>query len=305
MKALDFVRAVSDSLSWGDWETIEDKPQDPKLRKIIRASDLVLRSLQSDKEWPSLKKEGYLQLQWAQVDKTSTVTVLNGDDTIFLVGGVDSGPWYNGSLIKVEGYDEIYRIISYNDSNSFTLNKPWSAASVASVSLKITVVRDIYQMPEDYDRLLSRELKNNSTGETVELVDVAEMRQEWLDRGTDILIEDPTKFTIDGTTPGGNRSIRFNTIAQRNYIYSYDYMMKHPPLLNDDTEIMYPSRMMLSIVDTVVARLNRDTENAAKGQQIAQEALMERVRGEATPESGEEARRIRPNYGITRRRRRR
>lgn len=305
MKALDFVNSVADALSWGQVETIETD-RTPETRKIIRSADLVLRSLQSDKAWDSLATEGKLMVQYSQEDISRAVTIERGATSITFSApvGMEDGSWYNGCLLQIGDYPEIFRIVEYQGSHVYTLDKPWVEANLSASTQAVTFGRDIYQMPADYDRLTCSTLKNIHTGNEVTLVDSNTLRQEWITSGTSLTPAEPTKFTIEGSTSKNNKVIRFNRIPDAAYTFEYTYQREHPKLETDTTEILYPSRMHLAIIDTIAARLYRDVEDSAKYGQLAQEALNMRVRGEANPDPSDNRMQMSPDLGRTRAHRR-
>lgn len=303
MNALDFVNAVSDGLSWGDIETIEgDIPS--KARKIVRSSNLVLRAVQQDKKWSSLKREGTIQLQQPKIDIEMTVTTKYGSNEVFLDGATPIGAWNVNQLFWVDGYDEVYRINEFLGNGYVRINKPWLGADINAAETNVSLVREQYQLPDDYAKMLSNSLVNITTGTEVKYITDDEMREKWAGYGTSVPIEEPTFFTIDGSTPGSNRVLRLNAIGESAYVLRFEYQGQHPKLEYDRTIIEYPEHMMLSLVDTVVARLRRDAEDSARAIQDADLALRERIRGESTSESGEAPIRFTPGFGLHRPRRR-
>ena len=62
MKALDFIAYISDSMQWGEVDTIEGTVGS-NVRKILRVTESVLAATQSDSNWPELRKEGNIVLQ--------------------------------------------------------------------------------------------------------------------------------------------------------------------------------------------------------------------------------------------------
>lgn len=303
MNALDFVNAVSDGLSWGEFDTIEgDIPS--KAKKIVRASNLVLRGVQMDKKWGSLKREGTIQLQYPQIDITMTVTANYGSNEIFLDGAVPIGAWNVNQLFWIDGFTEVFRITEFLGSGFVRINKPWLGTDINAASKTVTLVREQYQLPDDYAKMLSKSLINTTTGTEVEYITDDEMRTKWEGYGYEVPVQEPMYFTIDGSTPSSNRVLRLDAIGEAAYILRFEYQAQHPKLDYDNTNIEYPEHMMLSLVDTVVARLRRGAEDSAQAIQDADMALRDRIHGESSNESGEGPLQFTPGFGLHRPRRR-
>jgi hypothetical protein len=162
------------------------------------------------------------------------------------------------------------------------------------IDYKITFSRDRYQLPADYDRLKGDTMYNLNTGKEIRLVNEHEIRKDFK---TTVVPAEPETYTVYGRSDKGSPLVHLNIPPDDMYIFQYEYQRNHPELRDDKTEILYPVRYHMFMVDTVKARLDRDSENKQQNVQVAQDALAERIRQEATPEPGSSRNRFTPDTG--------
>jgi hypothetical protein len=299
MRAIDLVRNVSDLLSWGEVDTIEGE-QSKEVRIIVRACELVMSSLQADKNWPELAKEGTLI---TQADQTHAVTAA------FTQGSKEvSGSFFDtevldvvGCLVAVGDYETTYRV-TYIDDTTMKLDREWVDEDYTGLAVSLTFGRDRYEVPRDFDRLRSDNLFNITTGDSyVEVVDEDELG---MIMGSTLTPDSPTKVFLGGLSPSGKIMFNFDCVPDESELYRYKYQANHPELTLDATPILYPVRYHQAIVDLVVARLGRDMDNKALAQQQAGEALQEKVKQHSNPSTSETRLRLSPG-GLRRKARRR
>jgi hypothetical protein len=296
MKALDFVATVSDYLGWGEVTTIENP--DDSVRKILRTTNLVLRSLQTDTNWKELRRSGVLVTQEPLELADIAISAVLGESSIFvaLTGAGYNPNDYINCLLRVGSGGNLYRITAYEGVDRLTLDRPWTDPTVGANG-QVTIMRDTYHLPEDYDRMVSRSFRNQVDGTKVDLVgeDEIEYQRTVIPQGS--LAGQPERVAIYGRSPSGLTTVVFDRAPNKAYLFDYEYQCNHPHIKYDTQDILYPERHGMHIIDQVVARLNRDVENAQNAMQTAQEALAERVRQGANPDSGNARLRFSPRTG--------
>lgn len=301
MTALEFVNAVSDALSWGMVDSIErDVTSDT--RKIIRNANLVLRSVQADDSWQVLRRKYKIMVQAPVSSNADGIAITKGSTTMTFTNS-DTSPnaeWV-GALIKISGYDTTYRVMRFNGASTIELDKAWRHSTISGAG-SFSLGRDQYQLPEDYDRYKGKIAQNLSTGTELDLVDENEVRKDFTEELTP---QEPTAFTVFGVSPKGRRVLHLNFVPDDNYVIEITYQANHPELREDTDEVLYPPRLHLFLVDTIKARLDRDAENKAQAQQVANDALADRIRQESVPEPGSSRMQATPSYRKANFRRRR
>ena len=301
MKALDLVANVSDMLGWGDVDTIEGN-EDASVRKILRHTNLVLKSMQAERAWKELDVKATMLTQAPMtgiLGQSPTLlygsTTINPDDSVNAIGEEHIGAMFN-----VEGEAEWYKITGISVSGDVEISRPYIGPGTAVEGDSFRVARDTYQLPLGYDRISTKRMRCHETGASV---DLAESTEVDMDRESGLVMQAPTKFSIRGRTVRGKPTILFNYVPDAVYSYSYSYQMEHPALVHNTDEILYPERYALAIVDQITARLNSEVEDQQKAMASTQAALSEKVKQGASPDSGEPPPRIAPWTGRGRSRR--
>lgn len=295
MRALDFVATVADTLGWGDVTNIENNDSD-EVRKILRACNLVLRSLQAEQNWQDLRGNETITTQPPYSEEV-TCTVNTGESTMLLNAISADIDDYINCLLRVAGYNSTYRILANNGGYVVQLDRPWIEESLSAAMVTVTFSRDIYHLPADYDRMVSKFLRNQANHTKVDIVGEDEIEYNRVHIAQGVTVGAPEKVTIFGRSPSGFRTIIFDRIPDAQYTYDYEYQRAHPEIKYNSQEILYPERYMLGIIDQVVARLNRDVENVQQAALAAQEALIEKMKQGANPDSGNSRLQFSPHTG--------
>lgn len=304
MEALEFVNNIATMLGWETVTTIEGTV-DKETENIVNASNVVLTSLQGDKDWSELRVDARLQLARSEIfdgiiTATYGSTTLTCDAGLFSVGDV-------GKAIQV-GYSKVaYRVSAYIDVNTVTLDRAWAEEDYLSdEDGHLYVGQDTYELPTDYDRFLVEKLYNSWEDSYAEVVGPQALSVTRQGYGLGLSIGIPTQCTVHGLNDAGTASkIHFDITPQENYLLNYAYQRKHPALTTDTTQIVYPDKNLMYIMDAVKYRLDRDTEVAQAAGAVANDALRERVRIQQNQESGSDPVRFAPRVGRWGRRRRR
>ena len=296
MKTVDLVANVSDMLGWGDVKSVAG--EDPSVRKILRHANLVLSSMQGERNWKELDETSTVLVQ-ASTTVTIAFNITYGDIKIFLLGFRDEAVEYVGGLIRMNGQKEWYRIVSIDDKGYAFIDRPYIGDDITAVEVDIDFARDTYHLPDNYDRMTSKRMYCRAAESYVDLVDDTELD---MDREAGLLMQQPTKFSIRGRSPNGKPTMIFNFLPDDTYLYNYSYQKDHPALEHDDDEVLYPNRYSLAIIDQIVSRLNREVEDQQKSMADTAAALSEKVKQGANPDSGERRVRMTPWTGRARRR---
>jgi len=199
-------------------------------------------------------------------------------------------------LVRISGYNSTYRILAVSAPNFVTLDRPWIEDSIAG-NVSVVLSRDIYQLPADYDRIVSRFLRNSANGTKIDIVGEDEIEHSRVNVSQGAIAGQPQRVTIYGRSPSGFRTIIFDRAPDQRYVFDFEYQRNHPLIEHNEQEIMFPDRYLLHLVDQVTARLNRDVENSQKAIQEAQDALMEKVRQGSNPDSGNARMKLTPYTG--------
>lgn len=120
-----------------------------------RVNDEYTTTIPSGIDYRHIMKTASI-LTWADystgyVSATSTTT-LTGTSSVW--SGADAA-WVAGTddmLIKVDGYDEIYRA-TYAGATSITIDRSWVGTDISS-STGYVLYQDRYALPSDFDRLI-------------------------------------------------------------------------------------------------------------------------------------------------------
>ena len=294
MNALELVANVSDSLGWGDVDSLDT--DDASNRKILRHANLVMASMQGERKWKELEAKGNLVTQArVTLDSTSSTSVVYGQSSVTLGVSVATIRDFTGGLVRYGGAGEWYRLLGIDRNTGETeMDRPYVGTSFSGVGTEIEFVRDSYQLPDDYDRLNTKKMYDRTNLVEIELVDDAKL--DYI-QSLGITPQPPKYFAIRGRTPAGNSMISFDSPPDDVYMYSFSYQRNHPELVKDSDEVLYPIRYNLALVDQIAARLNRDTEDQQKVIADAAAALAERVRQEANPDDGDRPLQMQPWTG--------
>ena len=287
MQALEFINLVSGQLGWGTQTDITSMDTDGD--KILSISNAIIASMQNDKTWPELRKDGEIRKtasraigEYCAITYGSTTLTSSNDE--FLSSDA-------GKLIQVGSYKSLYRIDTFTGIGEVELETPWRDEDTTLQSAVIG--QDKYSLPSDLDRFLSGKILNMTTGTEIIEVDPTEMRAIKSRDGLTLLQNEPENFTIHGLDSSGNKLIHFDKISDEEYALEYDYQMDHPELVADTTEILYPVKYVMYIADSVIAKLQRDVENSQVAVQTSQDSLKEAMRVGSNPNNSRDRMRLR------------
>jgi len=303
MEALEFVNLVSSQLGWGT-ETDVSAPT-PEGLKILQVTNTIIASMQNDKNWPELRKTGYLAINAPKTSDpfaTTTfgaagVTLENEADPFFSI--LDSV----GKIVQVGAFKPIYKITTVSTVRICGFNTAWRDESSSGDT--IVMGQDTYSLPADFDRLLLGKMLNMGTGTELEELDPVAMRTEKFNDGFGLVQEEARYFTIHGLDSAGYPLVHFDRIFDKNCTISYEYQMKHPTLTTSTDPILYPVKYILYIADSCIAMLQRDVENSANAVQTSTDKLQNALRVGANPNNSRDRMRIRTQgalHGAFRRR---
>jgi len=285
MLASDLINGISDLLGWGQIDAITDEPT-PDIRKVVRALNRTLSSMQIDRDWPELNVDARMDVV-APTD-LAAISATKGSKTLTSAALFTSG--MVGSHIVFDDYSGFYEIMAFTSTSQVTIDRIWPHANV--VDKPVTVVKVKYSLPGDYDRILGGVVRNlTSEVEILEKIPSA-FKQEMRDNGNTIKIDEAQYFTVNGLDSSGNSLMHFDRAFLVATTLEYSYQRKHPLVevgaQASDDAILYPDRYELFIVDQTVAKLARDVENSAQQQQQASDAYKEAVRVNSNPGTGSE-----------------
>jgi hypothetical protein len=271
----ELLNSVSDLLGWGQIAAITEVPSD-EFRKIIRATNSVLKAMQLDKDWPELRTEGAISI----AAPGTTDVVFSEGSNLLALHGTPTTHFHNtdiGKLVLIPTYNEYYTITAYINQNLVTIDRVWPHASEEVDAIEFGF--NYYSLPSTYDRVLSGEMTNRVTGVIK-------------DNGSTFATVSPMYFTVHGLDSSGNSKVHFDSLFPVVTSVEYSYQMKHPTIAmgsqTTDGNILYPERYTLYIVDQIVAKLTRDVENSAAVQQQASDAYREAMRANSSPGTGRE-----------------
>jgi hypothetical protein len=296
MLAVDLIRNIMDQMGWGKPGGASDSlvsAADTDTLRTVKATNAVLKTMQLDSNWPELRETAHIRVGGAG-ELSGTCTVTYGNDTVTNVAFVGYA-LYVGQLVQFSSQDTTYRITN-SGTGTWTLDREYSGTSSTSATVKVG--NDRYSLPVDFDRISSQEMLNTVAGTTVAEKDPLEFRMIKRDLGTSMVIADPQNFCIKGKDSSGNMYVYFDRLAEVTADLEYEYQKKHPDIIvtsgADDVEVEYPDSVMLSIQDMVVARLNRDAENAIMTQQTMSDSIREKQNARKNPPSGSEKQQYHP-----------
>ncbi|MBV1929219.1 MAG: hypothetical protein KUG81_06875 [Gammaproteobacteria bacterium] len=305
MNALRFVNDIELMLGYEVSDTIEGTVS-KETQTVINACDTVLESLQGDRNWQELTTTGSIRMEQARTVESNVVTNFGSNQMTCA-----AGPFLStdvGSMVFIGTTNVAYRIVAYASTSSVTLDREWVEDSISASGLEVFIGQDTYELPTDYDRHLVEKFYNPiaTVANYVEIVGPAELAVKRQQLGLAFNVGEPSKCTISGLNATGTaRLIHFDSVAQVPYELDYQYQMKHPQLTTDATLIAYPAKNFLYIKDLIKAMLDRDNEQSQSAQQVAQDALQGRIKGQQNKETGSESLRLIPEGRRHGRRRRR
>jgi hypothetical protein len=104
------------------------------------------------------------QIDWRHIRLTSSITTIDDRTTGYItdissttVTGDSDVAWTsansNNMLLKVSGYDELYRV-TYSSATALTLDRTWIGDAISSTDTSYTLFQDRYALSSDYDRMI-------------------------------------------------------------------------------------------------------------------------------------------------------
>jgi hypothetical protein len=304
MTALEFINEILKQMSYPKVTTIEGT-LDKETDKAVGAANAVLASLQGDKDWDELTvNEAHILLE-AYETHSVAVTVAYGS-TVFTVDSATFAAGDVGKVLAVGSHNVAYRVSSFVSDTVVWLDRAWSGDDLTAEESTLYIGQDTYDMPVDYDRMLTDEFIAPAINARVLLVGPRELTTQRRRNGYGMSLGNPIKGTIHGLNSAGTaRELHLDSIPSESIELEYSYQKKHPELSTDTTQILYPVQDLLYIQDMVVARLQRDSELAQTAGQVAQDSLRDKARVQGVRDAGNERVRFTPKvYGRIRRRRR-
>jgi len=220
---------------------------------------------------PELRKQGVLSLSAItdeyQAGVTYGSTAVTSSDNPFTAAMVGRAIQFGSDTVH-------YRIGAFTSASQITLDRAYLGDTDADTTLFMG--QDTYELPSDFNELLSKRMINLVTGTEVEEIDPTEMRAKKLAYGLTIDGREPYYITIHGkATDNSVRLAHIDCFCGQIYALEYEYEAKHAKLTADDTEVFYPEHMFLAITDNIIARVMRDHEQAQTSGQLMQDAARE------------------------------
>lgn len=114
-----------------------------------RVNDVYMYDLPSQIDWRYVRKTGTLTAPADYI--TGTVAVTNASTTVTGTGTTFTSANSNGFLLKLSGYNEVYRV-TYVSATELTLDRAWVEATASGVSY--TIYQDRIQLASDYDHMV-------------------------------------------------------------------------------------------------------------------------------------------------------
>ena len=266
--ALSLINEVEERLGWDQSSTIEGVDIRSNTRKLKNLLNRVISTLQSLQEWPMLSAES--EIVTVAVYDTGTVAVTNSVDTI-----VGTGTAWDLSFVErafqVGGDEYVYRVKSVESPTALTLSRIYLGTTNATASYDIA--QDRYSLPDDFDRAVD-DWQSFFVPASIRYAGRGEFARRRRMRGSDILLGEPSMFTVEGLDAANiRRVVRLDPYPKFQRMYTYQYQRNHPTLENDDDRILFPQRVEDVVIDTMLDIAYRDFEDDGRMQRSIVDAL--------------------------------
>lgn len=297
VNALEIINEINDLLGWSQLKTIEDPTVTNEQRKVMRALNRVLRTIQGVNDWALLRRDGDMVLVASELsDLTSGteqyVTATKNSKNV-TVANITFDATYKQRAFQVAGDSYVYRIEDVLTPTSIVLNRAWLSDSITvSDEQTFIIASDRYALPSNFDRPTD-ELQSFFSPHTIKPINPNEFSERRrLDPG--IITSEPEFWTIYNMNEGQtSQLVHFHPFPETARLLNFTYQSQHPEINSDNDKILYPQRYMEFVVQAVYQRCLDAYEDSAK----ADRALIEMMRqyNWQTPDITESLPRMRPS----------
>ena len=287
MNALDFINLVMGQLGWDTETDVADLSSDGE--KALRVTNIVLSSMQNDKNWSELNVQDTLELTPA-FTLTATGTATYGSADVALTA--DEATALSGSegyMVQI-GSSGFYRVVSYSNP-TLTLDTPWREATAALLVIKLAP--DQYSLPSDVDHVLNDTVFNRDTGSYPDEISSRDLRRVRNLNGQSLVWGEPKKYSVYGEDASGYKIMHFDALTEDPSQLDFEYQKDHPQLTASSDKILYPDSYLMYISDAVIAKLQRDVENSQAAVQATQDKLHEASQAGKSGSGGRDRLRLR------------
>ena len=281
VNALEIINEINDLLGWPQLKTIEDPTVTNEQRKVLRALNRVLRTIQGVNDWPLLRRDGDLVLVASETsdldpdDDTTTddqqyVTATQNSKQV-TIANITLNDTYKERAFQVSGDGYVYRIKDVLTPTTIELNRAWLSASITTADEKtFTIAADRYALPIDFDRGTG-DINSFFGNYRIKPINPNEF-QELRSSNPGIQTDDPSYWTIYDTNVGQTTQLlHFHPYPSTARLLTFTYQSQHPEINSDNDKILYPQRYMEFVIHAVYQRCLDAYEDTAK----ADKALIE------------------------------
>lgn len=271
VNALDIINEINDLLGWPQLSTIEDPDVTNQQRKVLRALNRVVRTIQGANDWPLLRRDGDLVLIASEISDLTvgteqyvTATINSKDVTVANMTFDDT---YKERAFQVGSDNFVYRIVDVLSPTKITLNRAWISPSITvSDERTFTIAADRYGLEVDFDRPTTS-IQSFFTPSTIKPINPNEFADKRRAR-SGIQTSDPEFWTIYDMNEGATTQlIHFHPFPSDARLLTYTYQSIHPEINSDNDKILYPQRYMEFVISAVYQRClaaYEDTDKADK-----------------------------------------
>jgi len=272
---LDILNEIADRLGYPQISSLDSKTITSETRKLKRALNRVLQTLQGVREWPQLRSSGEIVLvpdEETDADSDEYVTATQNSTTL-TVDNYSFDKTYLDRAIQVSGDNYVYRIKKVLSSTQVTLNRAWISDSItASDEKTATIAADRYALPTNFDRPVGS-WENFFSPYKILPIDNDELREKRYGQG--IEVDDPQYFTIWGMNDAQTAYIvLLHPYPDERRMLTFEYQRNHPEVNSDNDKILYPNSYLSAIIDMVLYIAHRDFDDDEK----MQITLMDKIR---------------------------
>ena len=258
---LELLQEIADRIKWPQPDTLEDVPMRAETRKMVRALNRVLKTLQALDDWPLLRTDGTI-VTVAEVVGTASeyVTATQGSDTITIAGDAFLVV-HKGWAFQVGADDHVYRVKDVVSPTVIQINRAWINDSITvSDERTFELAMDRYALPTDFDRPLD-DMKSFLAPYDIEAVSPEEFRRLRLGE-SGIVTNNPREFTIYGMDDGQTSMLlHLNPYPTKASMLQFSYMQIHPDINSDNDKVLFPKTYHSLIIDAVIQITKRDYDD--------------------------------------------
>jgi hypothetical protein len=253
VNALEIINEINDRLGWPQLSTIEDPDVTNEQRKVLRALNRTLVTIQGVDDWPLLRRDGEIvlvpEVLGTAVSGSEQYVTATQNSKEVTIANITMDDTYKTRAFQVAGDNIVYRIVDILSPTTVKLNRAWISDSITVADEKLfTIAADRYGLPNDFDRP-STDIESFFGPYSIKPINPNElslMRR----KNPGIHTDDPSVFTIYDMNEGQTTTLmHFHPFPKNARLLQFSYQSVHPEINSDNDKILYPQRYMEFVIN--------------------------------------------------------